>query len=327
MENSKISWCDHTFNPVLGCVKVSDGCKNCYAEQLCTQRMGIDVWGKNATRQRTKTWGDPVKWQAQAHAERTLVGLPGDPGGLPGKRGSAARARAGRILATLPTLQGPNSIAALAEAAGCKPKDVLKLVDCGALEVTGRRSLADLRKPRVFCASLSDVFEDHPDWTPVRPELWDLIRKCPDLDWLLLTKRPQNILGMLPPDWGQGWEHVWLGTSIEDMRVAERADHLRAVPAAVRFISYEPARGPLDALDLSKIDWVIYGGESGKGWRAADPDWARAMRDKCAAEGVTFFHKQSSGPRPGCGVELDGVTHHEWPQPKLVQLGLPTMVP
>ena len=317
MENSKISWCDHTFNPMIGCQKVSDGCKNCYAEFLVTKRMGKQLWGPGSKRQRTKTWDQPLKWQAQAYAERNLVGL------VHGKKRGRLTQTKRRILEALPTLQGPNSIAALAQAASCRPKDVLKLVDSGHLEVTGRRTLADLRKPRVFCASLSDVFEDHPDWTSVRPELWDLIRKCPDLDWLLLTKRPENIRGMLPPDWGRGFGHVWLGTSIEDMRVAERADHLRAVPAAVRFISYEPARGPLDALDLSKIDWVIYGGESGKGWRAADPDWARAMRDKCAVEGVTFFHKQSSGPRSGCGVELDGVTHHEWPQSKLVQLGLP----
>jgi protein gp37 len=306
---------------MIGCQKVSDGCKNCYAEVFVARRMGKPLWGPGSKRQRTKTWDQPLKWQAAAYAERTLVGL------VEGKKLGRLTKTKRRILDALPTLQGPNSIAALAQAASCRPKDVLKLIDSGHLEVTGRRSLADLPRPRVFCASLSDVFEDHPDWTPVRPELWDLIRKCPDLDWLLLTKRPENISRMLPADWGQGWDHVWLGTSIEDMRVAKRADDLRAIPAAVRFISYEPALGPLDALNLTRIDWVIYGGESGTGWRKDNADWARAMRDKCAAEGVTFFHKQSSGPRPGCGVELDGEILQAWPQPKLVQLGLPTMAP
>jgi protein gp37 len=317
MEDSKISWTDHTFNGWVGCTRISDGCKNCYAEFLATKRMGRDVWGANKPRPRTQTWRQPVRWQEAAYAERTLVGL-----GESEKRRRLTQTKR-RIIETLPTLQGSVSIAALADAAECRSSEVLKLLDSGHLEVVGRRSLEELRRPRVFCASMADVFESHADLVSIRPQLWDLIRNCPDLDWLLLTKRPQNINGMLPDDWGQGWEHVWLGSSIEDMRVAERADHLRAVPAAVRFISYEPALGPLDDLDLTGIDWVIYGGESGTGWRKDNAEWARSMRDKCARENVVFFHKQSSGPRPGCGVELDGVTHHEWPQSKLVQLGLP----
>jgi protein gp37 len=319
MEDSKISWCTHTFNPWIGCVKVSDGCKNCYACELVTKRMGRPLWGPNSKRQITKTWADPAKWQEAASAERTLVGLSET---TRCRRRLTALRR--RILQEFLTLQGPVSIAALAAAASCRTRDVRELLDHDYLAEVGRRSLDELARPRVFCASLADVFEDHPDLVDVRPKLWDLIRDCGDLDWLLLTKRPENIRGMMPSDWGAGgWPHVWVGTSIEDMRVAGRADALRQVPAVCRFISYEPALGPLDELDLTGIDWVIYGGESGKGWRPANPDWARAMRDKCAAEGVSFFHKQSAAPRPGCGVELDGAMHHEWPAVKLVQLGLP----
>jgi protein gp37 len=120
---------------------------------------------------------------------------------------------------------------------------------------------------------------------------------------------------MLPADWGTGWDHVWLGTSIEDARVAHRADHLRAVPAVVRFISYEPAIGPLaHALNLDGLHWVIYGGESGSGHRADDRQWARDMRRACAERGVAFFHKQSSGAKPGSGVELDGLIVQEFPR-------------
>ena len=318
MEDSKISWTDHTFNPWLGCTRVSEGCRHCYAQYFVETRLGRKLWGKDKPRPLTQTWGQPPKWQEAADAQRTLVDLSETT-----RRRRRLTPVGRRILEAFPTLKGPVSIAALAEAASCRSIDVRRLFDEGYLHAVGRRSLDELRRPRVFCASLADVFEDHWALEFNRPKLWELVRGTPDLDWLMLTKRPENIRDMLPPDWGQGLENVWLGVSIEDMRVAERADHLRAVPAAVRFISYEPALGPLDDLDLTGIDWVIYGGESGPGWRPANPDWARAMRDKCARENVVFFHKQSSGPRPGCGVELDGVTHHEWPQSKLVQLGLP----
>ena len=119
----------------------------------------------------------------------------------------------------------------------------------------------------------------------------------------------------LPADWGDGWPNVWLGTSIEDARVADRARHLTAVPAVVHFISYEPALGPLaHALDLSDIEWVIYGGESGPGFRVEDKQWARDMHRACSDAGVAFFHKQSSGYRTELGIELDGKVVREYPR-------------
>jgi protein gp37 len=145
-----------------------------------------------------------------------------------------------------------------------------------------------------------------------------LIRECTHLDWQLLTKRPQRIVDNLPADWGpEGWPHVWLGTSVEDMRVADRVDHLRDIPAVVRFISYEPALGPLDDLDISGIDWIIYGGESGPGYRKEDKNWARVMHAKCSANGTAFFHKQSSGYRTELGIELDGKIVREYPTPRV----------
>jgi protein gp37 len=169
---------------------------------------------------------------------------------------------------------------------------------------------------RVFCASMADVFEDRPELVAPRSRLFRLIARTPHLDWLLLTKRPENLARFLPADWGAGYPNVWLGTSIEDARVIGRADHLRAVPAVVRFVSYEPALGPLaDALDLAGLDWLIYGGESGAGRRPEDKQWARDVRDLCDAHRprVAFFHKQSAAFKPGQGVELDGRVIQEFP--------------
>ena len=164
---------------------------------------------------------------------------------------------------------------------------------------------------------MMDWAEDHPVANRTRAAVWKLVRECSWLDWQMLTKRPQRIRECLPKDWGPGgYANVWLGTSVEDMRVADRVDHLRDIPAVVRFISYEPALGPLDDLDLKGIDWVIVGGESGSGFRPMDVAWARSMRQKCAAAGVAFFFKQSAAIRTEMGIELDGQIVREYPTPR-----------
>lgn len=170
----------------------------------------------------------------------------------------------------------------------------------------------------VFTGSLMDWAEDRQDLVAPRARMWQTIRECPHLWFQLLTKRPENITRFLPSDWGDGYENVWLGTSVEDMRVAWRADHLRGIPAAVRFISYEPALGSLNDLDLTGLDWVIIGGESGPGYRPMDVQWARDMRDKCAAEDAAFFFKQSAAIRTEMGIELDGEIIRKFPTPRLV---------
>jgi protein gp37 len=181
---------------------------------------------------------------------------------------------------------------------------------------------------RVFCASLADVFEDRPELVPWRAELWELIRRTPWLDWLLLTKRPENIAGMLPPDWGDGWPNVWLGTSVEDMSVAYRIQILAAVPARVHFVSYEPALGPLHEANLDHVEWVIYGGESGPGFRPDDIEWARAMRDRTRRDGIAFWFKQRAGLRPGGHCErLDGRVYHELPPTRWTRQAEPTTFP
>jgi protein gp37 len=249
-ESSNIAWCDHTFNPWVGCREISAGCKHCYARGLAA-RYGWDVWGLPKRRRVTadSTWKGPRKWDRAAKLAR--------------------------------------------------------------------------HSPRVFCGSLCDVFEDNAELEGPRARLWNLIWETPHLDWLLLTKRADRIQACLPPDWlemgCEGYPNVWLGVSIEDASVADRAVQLAAVPATVRFVSYEPALGPLaDEVNLLGIDWVIYGGESGPHHRPNDRQWARDMLDVCRRRQVAFFYKQSGGVRPGEGVELDGELIQEFPRVSLL---------
>jgi protein gp37 len=153
------------------------------------------------------------------------------------------------------------------------------------------------RRQRVFCASLADVFDNQvdPQW---RADLFALIRECDQLDWQLLTKRPQNIRKMLPADWDKGYANVWLGTTTEDARAyRQRAGHLLKLPAIVHFISYEPAMGPIGRLEIDgrAPHWVIIGGESGvraERIRHTHPQWARAAIAECRRVGVAPFLKQ-----------------------------------
>jgi len=153
------------------------------------------------------------------------------------------------------------------------------------------------RRRRVFCASLADVFDNQVDaeW---RADLFDLIRRCDQIDWQLLTKRPQNIRKMLPNDWGNGYPNVWLGTTAEDAEsYHQRVGHLLTLPAVVRFVSYEPAIGPLGKIDISgrTPDWIIIGGESGVRAdlaRPTQPQWARDAIAECRRHDVAPFLKQ-----------------------------------
>lgn len=215
------------------------------------------------------------------------------------------------------------------------------------------------RRQRVFCASLADVFDNavDPQW---RADLFDLIRECDGLDWLLLTKRPQNIAKMLPDDWGNGWPHVWLGTSAGTQKTADtNIPHLLATPAAVRFVSAEPVLervdltnlcddgySSIDALreypafqarddwgddaedmgpftDQPAIDWVICGGESGPNARPMHPDWARALRDQCQAAGTAFFMKQMGGVKKPFEPIPDALMIRDFPATS-IQQGRPT---
>jgi protein gp37 len=154
------------------------------------------------------------------------------------------------------------------------------------------------RRARVFCASMADVFERRKELNSPRERLWDLIKETPSLDWLLLTKRPQNIAQMIP--WKSEWpKNIWLGTTVEDQECADkRLPLLLKHSAAVRFLSCEPLLGPIDLTQwfakkgFHKIDWVIAGGESGHGARPMHPDWASSLLKQCTKAEVPFHFKQ-----------------------------------
>lgn len=292
-EQTNIEWCDATLNLWWGCTKVSQGCKNCYAENLSDQRFGKGAWGPSGTRQEVKSW-------------RTTL----------------------------------NKIS--------------------------KRAKAENRRLKVFCQSMSDTFEGPETMGGVNSENWKLVSRLREellkaidehleLDFLVLTKRPENIELYGPPllDWVP--PNLWLGTSVEDQETANaRIPLLLNVPAAVRFLSMEPLLGPVELKDyfyadcdhceglggyypsdpqeeedcprcegfckdkdelLEEIHWVIVGGESGPGARPMHPDWVRSLRDQCKEAGVPFFFKQWGGVnKKSAGRILDDVEHNEFPE-------------
>lgn len=177
-------------------------------------------------------------------------------------------------------------------------------------------------KPRmVFVNSMSDLFhEDIPD--AFVAQVFGVMAEAERHTFQVLTKRPERMRELLSDaSWlreaaGRDWPlpNVWLGTSIENRRFVARADVLRATPAAVRFISAEPLLGPLDGLDLTDIDWLIVGGESGPRHRPIDPQWVRDLLGATFEPGTAFFFKQWGGHRPKSnGRELDGRTWDQMP--------------
>ncbi len=212
-ETTGITWTNKTWNPWKGCTRISPGCKNCY--MFSEQKR----YGNDPDRVlRTKTWGDPPKWQKAAAKE-------------------------------------------------------------------GRTEL-------VFTCSWSDWF--HTDADPWRAEAWAVVKACPNLIFQILTKRSDRIADHLPADWGAGYPNVWLGVSVEDKRFGvPRIEHLRPIPAVVRFLSVEPLLENIGELNLDRIDWMIVGGESGHGAREFNFDWARSLRDQCKESGTAFFFKQA----------------------------------
>lgn len=243
-EQSGISWTDATFNPWIGCTRVSPACDNCYAARDNELRKWVSEW--DGPRRLTKTWNEPRKWNRKA-------------------------------------------------------------------ERTGYR-------PRVFCASLADVFDNQvPDlW---REELWTLLRETPNLRWMLLTKRIGNAFKMLPPDWGDGYPHVGIMATLANQAEWNRDFYkLMDVPAAWHGVSAEPLLGDIAMGDgesrdhRRKLAWMITGGESGPNHRPLDTGAVRNIRDQCRYLGIAFHHKQNGGYRgKDAGCLVDGVEHKHFP--------------
>lgn len=213
----------YSFNPWVGCTKISPACDHCYAEGWAKRTGNAHLWTGERRRTSEANWRHPLKWNREAAA-------------------------------------------------------------------------SGIRR-KVFCASLADVFDNQvpESW---RLDLYNMILMTPHLDWLLLTKRPQNIAKMLPnPTWLTGVPNVWLGTTVENQdEMAKRRGHLLNVPAAVHFLSCEPLLEqiwlPSPDTYWNSLDWVICGGESGGGARMMDERWARSLRDECDEMGIAFFMKQ-----------------------------------
>ncbi|MFN8164507.1 MAG: phage Gp37/Gp68 family protein [Solirubrobacterales bacterium] len=167
------------------------------------------------------------------------------------------------------------------------------------------------RSRTIFVNSMSDLFHERVP-TEFIAEVFEVMSDARWHVFQVLTKRPERLVEISsllswPPN-------VWMGVSIENRRFVSRADFLREVPAAVRFISAEPLLGPLEGLDLGDIDWLIAGGESGPGHRPIRKEWVTDLQSRCNDAGVAFFFKQWGGPRPKSrGRELDGRTWDEMP--------------
>ena len=173
-----------------------------------------------------------------------------------------------------------------------------------------RQAAADGIARRVFCASLADVWERHPDVTEWRRDLWDLIEATPALDWLLLTKRSEDLCNMVPGSWLDSWpDNAWAGVTVENFANRGRIYHLMRCPAPVRFVSFEPLLGDVVLSEemARMIDWFIVGSESGPDRRPASMSWVRQLKEYRRFERPYFFVKQ---------LEIDGRLSHdpeEWP--------------
>lgn len=313
-ENSKIEWCNHTFNPWRGCSKISPGCEHCYAETLSKRNPKLlGEWGKGKPRvlASDEMWKQPVKWDKHAKESRVIGG------DVLHQWGSAQNVGHPETL----VIMASDSKGFTHE---IKPEEW---------------AAAEQPRPRVFCASLADWLDDE---VPIEwlIRLLSLIVATPNLDWLLLTKRLENlrprmeqVMRAIPRNnitgaessarcLAEAWlttggtiiHNIWLGTTVEDQtRADERIPLLLSIPAKVRFLSCEPLLGPVDLHSphikvetwrvgeyfdgpppLNGIHWVICGGESGPKARPMHPDWARSLRDQCAdaGAGVPFFFKQ-----------------------------------
>ena len=228
-----IEWTNMTWNPVTGCTKVSQGCKNCYAERMAKRlkAMGCARYEN----------GFKVTLQED------LIGLP-----------------------------------------------------------------LQWKQPRlIFVNSMSDLFHEQVPLSFIR-KVFETMARCDHHVFQVLTKRGERLAELAPKlPWP---ENVWMGVSVEDERVEARIDHLRTVPAKVRFLSCEPLIGPLDNLNLKGIHWVIVGGESGPRAREMKREWVTGIKRQCEDAKVAFFFKQWGGVRKHLnGRELDGKHYNQMP--------------
>jgi protein gp37 len=183
-----------------------------------------------------------------------------------------------------------------------------------------RKAEKTRKRAKVFCGSMCDVFEDRPGLDEMRVRLWELIEATPWLDWLLLTKRPENARAVLPTIEIGGWEtprfdNIWLGATVGCRESLPRVDVLRELPATVRFLSCEPLLEDLGGIDLSGIGWLIVGAESSARARPMELSWVRSLRDQCERAAAAFFFKQAViGGKMDHKPRLDGRVWRDLPE-------------
>jgi protein gp37 len=163
----------------------------------------------------------------------------------------------------------------------------------------------------IFVNSMSDLFHEDVPFDFIQ-DVFKTMEATPQHTYQVLTKRAERLATLAPKiSWPK---NVWMGVSVENSDYLYRIEHLRTVNAAIRFLSLEPLLGPLPNLDLTAINWVIAGGESGPNARPMDPEWARSIRDTCAAYRVPFHFKQWGGVnKKKTGRILDSRTWDEFP--------------
>lgn len=181
------------------------------------------------------------------------------------------------------------------------------------------------RKPRkIFVNSMSDLFHDGVSEQFIL-DVWQVMRDTPHHNYQILTKRPERMAHILTEVVRDVLPNVWLGTSVEDRAAAGRIELLRLVPAAIRFISFEPLIGPVGTVDLEGVDWAIVGGESGRSARPIRESWIDEIHYQCARYGTAFFFKQwgtwgkdnKRRSKKANGREYRGRTWDEMPQSQL----------
>jgi protein gp37 len=284
-KDTDIQWCEHTFNPWRGCVEVSPGCAHCYARDFAGRNpKTLGVWGKSGTRvvAAEAGWTEVLKWNREAKAAH-----------------ERHRVFCASFADVFEAWDGP-----MVDAKGHSLSATNSLTDpmYAPLDMDGRNQYGAIRIDFI------------------RNRLFRLIRDTRHLDWLLLTKRPYNVMPIIDGPAGKYvWRdgippNVWIGTTVEDREAKARIDMLRKIPAAIRFLSVEPLLEDLGELDLTGIHWVIAGSESGPRARPMDEGWVRLIRDQCQAAGVSFFYKQKTIEGHKVGLpELDGRQWMEFP--------------
>lgn len=234
-----IEWAEVNWNPVLGCTKVSEGCRNCYALTMSARIANM------AYRKLQK--GEKVTERQAAYMKVVVFDAIED-------------------------------------------KYIAKWTDKLIPLWTSVDEPFAWAEPRVvFVNSMSDLF--HPDVPDIFiKRIFEVMNQCPQHIFQILTKRPERVAAMSKElEWGQ---NIWMGTSVEDVRVTKRISALKKTRAKVKFLSVEPLLGPIQRLPIAGINWVIVGGESGAGARPMQADWVRDLRDRCVDRGVAFFFKQ-----------------------------------